>query len=99
MRIEVVYALPERQHRVTLTLPAGARVAAALEAAAGHPPFDGLDLAAAPVGVYGDRVDRNRVLEDGDRLEIYRPLNVDPREARRRRAAAERHGRLSSRRG
>jgi hypothetical protein len=87
LEVEVVFALPRRQHVVTLSLPAGATVADALRAVAGRPPFDRLDLDEAPVGIFGDRVPRDRRLEPRDRVEIYRPLIVDPREARRRRAA------------
>ena len=84
--IEVVYALPRRQHVVSLSLPAGATVADALAAVSARPPFDELDLEGMPVGIFGDRVERSRRLEPHDRLEIYRPLQVDPREARRQRA-------------
>ncbi|MEQ8861630.1 MAG: RnfH family protein [Pseudomonadales bacterium] len=86
VEIDVVYARPERQHRIALVLAPGATVADALAAVAEHEAFSGLDLDAVPVGVFGDRVSRQRVLQSGDRLEIYRPLQVDPREARRRRA-------------
>lgn len=93
LRVDVVYALPDIQHQVSVELPAGATVADALRAAAQHPPFDTLDLAAAAIGVFGDRVERDRPLAPGDRVEIYRPLAIDPREARRRRAAPDRSGR------
>lgn len=85
VEVEVVYALPRQAHRRTLSLPAGATVADALAAVADRPPFDALDLERAPVGVFGDRVARDRPLRPGDRVEIYRPLTIDPREARRRR--------------
>lgn len=84
--IEVAYALPDQQFVIALTLPAGATVADALAAVAALAPFAELDLDAVPVGVFGDRVPRERLLEDRDRVEIYRPLVTDPREARRRRA-------------
>lgn len=84
--IEVVYALPAVQHRVRLSLPAGATVADALAAVAGRVPFDGVDVTTMPVGVFGDRVSGDRRLERGDRVELYRPLQIDPREARRQRA-------------
>jgi len=87
IQVEVVYALRSRQYLERLELPAGATVADALQAVAGRPPFDALDLDAMPVGVFGDRVERDRVLTNGDRVELYRPLEIDPREARRRRAA------------
>jgi putative ubiquitin-RnfH superfamily antitoxin RatB of RatAB toxin-antitoxin module len=87
LQIEVVYALPERQWRVAITLPSGATVADALAAVAEREPFVNLDLANVPVGIYGDQVRREQVLADRDRVEIYRPLPVDPPEARRRRSA------------
>ena len=40
----------------------------------------------APVGIFGERCDRSRVLADGDRVEMYLPLKVDPKAARRQRA-------------
>jgi uncharacterized protein len=87
LRIEVAYALPDRQIVVRVQLPSGATVGDALAAVAMRAPFDAIDIAAAPVGVFGDRCERQRVLADGDRVEIYRPLLIDPREARRLRAS------------
>lgn len=87
IQVEVVFARRDRQCLEQLELGTGATVADALAAVAGRPPFDALDLDAMPVGIFGDRVDRDRVLCNGDRVELYRPLEVDPREARRRRAA------------
>ena len=79
MRVEVVHALAEGAHAVTVTLPAGATVADALAAA-------GFTSRAEKVGIYGKVVPRTARLSDGDRVEVYRPLLVDPKEARRRRA-------------
>ncbi len=78
LRVEVMRARPERLESVALDLPQGATVRVAL-AAAGMP----LDQ---PVGVWGRRVALDARLADGDRVELYRPLCVDPKEARRRRA-------------
>jgi len=78
LRIEVVRACPERQESVVLELEQGATVRMALQAA-GMP----LDQ---PVGIYGRRVALDARLADGDRVEIYRPLRAEPKEARRRRA-------------
>ncbi|MGD8416094.1 MAG: RnfH family protein [Pseudomonadales bacterium] len=86
MHVEVVYALPEHQHRLHLELDAGATVADALRAVQRIPPFDALALEDVPVGIFGRLVSRQQVLGAGDRVEIYRPLKVDPKEARRRRA-------------
>lgn len=90
MHIEVVYALPEIQHRVHLELDSGATVADALAAVGRVPPFHQLNLASVPVGIFGRRVKPADVLQAEDRVEIYRPLLVDPKEARRRRAAGSR---------
>jgi uncharacterized protein len=87
LEIEVAYALPERSFVRRVSLPPGATVADALEAVRGQSPFDALDLNTVPVGIFGDRVERDCKLMRGDRVEIYRLLQIDPREARRRRAA------------
>ena len=84
--VSVVYALPEHATTIKLELPVGATVAEAIarsRIAERHP---GADLARAAVGVFGRRVRRDAVLADGDRVEIYRPLLADPKDARRRRA-------------
>lgn len=87
MHIEVVYALPDKQHRVHLELDSGATVADALAAVGRVPPFLQLNLASVPVGIFGRMVKPADVLQAEDRVEIYRPLLIDPKEARRRRAA------------
>jgi hypothetical protein len=84
LRIEVVHALPEAADAVSLRLPAGATVREALEKAGR------LDLARGKVGIFGRVVSLDARLTDGDRVEIYRPLAIDPKEARRRRAARKR---------
>jgi putative ubiquitin-RnfH superfamily antitoxin RatB of RatAB toxin-antitoxin module len=78
LRIEVVRARPERQETVALELEQGATVRMALQAA-------GMPLE-QPVGIYGRRVALDARLADGDRVEIYRPLRAEPKEARRQRA-------------
>ena len=90
MRVEVAFAAAERQVVVALDVDVGATVEVALRQAARHAAFDGLNLSGMPVGVYGKRVDRGRMLRPGDRIELYRPLLLDPKEARRRRALADR---------
>ncbi len=90
LNVEVVYALSEMAHTANLTLPPGATVAQALALLADREPFASLDLQQLPVGIYGERVDAGRVLADGDRIELYRPLQADPREARRQRLKGRR---------
>lgn len=87
--IEVAYALADRQILVRLTLAQGTTVRqAALQSGLGAQ-FLGLDLTRSPLGIFGKRVaaPEARVLQDGDRVEIYRPLLADPKEVRRQRAA------------
>jgi len=87
MHVEVVYALPQQQHRVHLELAPGATVAQALAAVARLEPFRSLPLETLTLGIYGRIVGLDQLLNPDDRVEILRPLLVDPKEARRRRAA------------
>jgi putative ubiquitin-RnfH superfamily antitoxin RatB of RatAB toxin-antitoxin module len=85
LRVEVIYALPTGEDAVTLRLPAGATAGEAVRASGLLEKHPGLD--ARKIGIYGKVVDPGATLRDGDRVEIYRPLALDPKEARRRRAA------------
>jgi hypothetical protein len=86
LRIEVVYVTREMQDIVRIELEEGASAGDAF-ASSGlqdrHPDviFDGLKL-----GVFGKEVSRDTPLSDGDRVELYRPLVIDPKEARRAKA-------------
>lgn len=88
--IEVVYALPERQALVRVRLPTGSTVDAAIAAARLAEAFNADELTVAEVGVWGRIVNRQERLSHGDRVELYRPLKIDPREARRQLAEAGR---------
>ncbi|MEO8739489.1 MAG: RnfH family protein [Casimicrobiaceae bacterium] len=90
LAVTVVYALRDRATQIALQLPEGATVAQALERsglAALHPEAD---IARCPVGIFGKAVDRQAIIADGDRIEVYRSLVADPKE--RRRARAKRSG-------
>lgn len=84
--VEVVYALPDRQTLLTLTVPAGATVREALVLSGLPAIYPEIDSARNRIGIFGKRVPPDTRLNNGDRVEIYRPLTVDPKEARRRRA-------------
>ena len=86
IRVEVVYATREKVFRNTLCLPDGATLAEALEASGARGKWVDADALEQNVGVFGRRMAPDQVLHDGDRVEIYRPLTIDPMEARRRRA-------------
>jgi putative ubiquitin-RnfH superfamily antitoxin RatB of RatAB toxin-antitoxin module len=85
--IEVAYALPGRQRVVRLPLEQPMSAEQAVHASGLLEEFPELVSQELVLGIYGRRVDAQHVLRAGDRVEIYRPLKVDPRAARRRAAA------------
>jgi putative ubiquitin-RnfH superfamily antitoxin RatB of RatAB toxin-antitoxin module len=87
LRVEVVYATSAVQRRYAVDLEEGATVRTALERSGVLHDFPQIDLTRDRVGIYGRLVALDEVLGEGDRLEILRPLVVDPRAARKRRAA------------
>ena len=92
-RCTVAFGLRERQYLWSVELPVAARIVDALAAARSQAPPD---LAAelfwdcAAVGVFGEPRSRSDSCEDGDRIELYRPLQRDPRARRRERVERER---------
>lgn len=88
MRIEVIYALPRQQWSVELDLPPNSTVQDAI--AASGLPLDPRALQPGCVGVWGRQVGTETRLRDQDRVELYRPLVVDPKNLRRARAAKAR---------
>lgn len=86
MAVDVVLAEPDTARRATLTFVEGMTVAMALEAVSEAPVFAGYDLAEMPAGIFGEVVESGHVLRDNDRVELYRPLRIDPKESRRMRA-------------
>jgi uncharacterized protein len=83
IRIEVAYAEPTRAIVKVYRLAPGSSVADALRLAGLDPDFDAVDLAHSSFGIFGRLTRGEHVLEDGDRIEIYRPLAADPKIARR----------------
>lgn len=83
LKLEVVFALPNRQRLVEIHLDVGATIADAIAASGLHKDFQDVDFSECEVGVWGKPLSRDHVLRDKDRVEIYRPLDMDPREARR----------------
>ena len=84
--VEVAYAEAGRQWVLPVELPAGATVMQAIEASGLMAQVPGLQIDPTRLGVFSRKAAPDQVLEDGDRVEIYRPLSLDPKEARRRRA-------------
>jgi putative ubiquitin-RnfH superfamily antitoxin RatB of RatAB toxin-antitoxin module len=93
MRVEVVYALPEGEDAAVLTLSVGATAGDAVAASglAGRHPE--IDFERCKLGIYGKVASPGHRLAEGDRVEVYRPLALDPKEARRRRAGRARRTR------
>lgn len=85
LSICVCYALAKTQTLVEVCLPAGATVRDAIEASRIVERHPEIDLARAKIGVYGKLKPLDAPLADHDRVEIYRPLIVDPKLARQRR--------------
>lgn len=84
--VEVVYALPEQAYVVPLKVNKTTTIKQAIELSGLLQQFPQIDLNQSKVGIYSSLKELNTVLRDGDRVEIYRKLKVDPKEARRRRA-------------
>lgn len=86
MKIEVAYAGAEAQTLVALQVPEGSVVRQAIELSGLLQLHPEIDLKHSAVGIFGALCSLDRLLEDGDRVEIYRPLRVDPKLRRRQRA-------------
>ena len=86
LRLTVIYSPAPREVREwELELPAGATVLQALEASGIAAEFPALELSAQTLGIWGRKARPDEVLNEGDRIEVYRPLRVDPTVARRER--------------
>lgn len=92
IRIEVVLAMPEQQALVSLVVALGSTLADAIEQSGLSDSFEGFELNAAEVGIFGHKASMEQVLRDGDRVEIYRPLIIDPKEMRRQLARKQAKG-------
>ncbi|MEZ3499510.1 RnfH family protein [Pantoea sp. KPR_PJ] len=84
--VEVVYALPEKQYQRVVTLEEGSTVEQAIVASGLLELRRDIDLNSNKVGVFSRTVKLSDTLQEGDRVEIYRPLIADPKELRRQRA-------------
>ena len=86
LHIQVCYAKTDQQLLHDLTVPAGTTLHEAIKQSGALVAMPEIDLATCRVGVYGKLKALDTVLQEGDRVEIYRPLIADPKESRRRRA-------------
>lgn len=88
IRVEVAYALPEKQKIIELHVEPGTTMYQAAVQSGITEHFEDLDLDKSPMGIFGkaEGNPKKRVLEEGERVEIYRPLKIDPKEVRKARA-------------
>lgn len=94
IEVRIVYARPGQVQEQALDLPTGSSARQALEASSVRSWLEDYPYDPPVIGIYGQRCTLDRILSDGDRIEIYRPLVFDPMESRRRRAIhrKSRHG-------
>lgn len=84
--VSLVCAEPERVFNVDLILPDGATVADAIAESGIRKAWPDVEIREDRVGIFARKASLDTMLRDGDRVEIYRPLKIDPKEARRLRA-------------
>jgi uncharacterized protein len=85
--ITVAYANPERQLEISLCVEPNCTIALAIQRSGLLRQFPEIKLSQTPVGIHGQRAALDDLLYEGARVEIYRPLQIDPKQARRARAA------------
>jgi len=85
--VEVVYALPEEQVIISIEVPKKINIKQAIEKSGIQKKFPEIDLSKNKVGIFGKQTTLDHLLSDRDRIEIYRPLILDPKEMRRKRAS------------
>jgi putative ubiquitin-RnfH superfamily antitoxin RatB of RatAB toxin-antitoxin module len=86
VNVEVAYAKPDEQAIVALAMPEGATLDAAIKASGLLERFPEIALSEINAGIFGVACKLDQLVREGDRIEIYRPLLHDPKEARRQRA-------------
>lgn len=88
--IEVAYALPDEQAVFSLEVPAGCSVKAAIQRSGVLEAYPQIDLSTDSVGIFAVLVGLDEPVSAHDRIEIYRPLQIDPKAQRRERAQRQR---------
>ena len=89
MKIGIAYALPQRQAWFDVEMPEGTTIKEAIERSGILKQFPEIDLEQQKVGVFGKVSKLDAVLNDGDRVEIYRPITCDPKTVPRKAKAAD----------
>lgn len=92
--VEVVYATPTRQQITTLSVLKGCTALQAAQLSGMGKLFPEIDWSNIRLGIFGQLVNPDQLLTAADRVEIYRPLLIDPKESRRQRAHTAKHQRV-----
>lgn len=87
IKVEVAYARPESQSIIALDVEEGLTAEHAVQRSGILEKYPEIDYETCKLGIFGKAIKRDKLLEAGDRVEIYRPLIADPKEVRRQRAA------------
>lgn len=85
--VEVAYALPDKQKIIVLEVDEGVTALDAVRQSGIEQQFADIEPDSAKLGIFGKSVKPEQVLRAGDRVEIYRPLKIDPKASRKERAA------------
>ena len=88
--VEIVFALPDRQLLESVLVTAGETVLDVVTKSGLREAFPEYEIDSLAIGIWGREVQRDQVVKEDDRIEIYRPLELDPREARRQLALSGR---------
>ncbi|MDD2057277.1 RnfH family protein [Pseudomonas sp. GD03860] len=88
LQVEVAYATAEQQWLLTVEVPKGTSLREAVRLSGIAAQVPGLDVEACPLGIFGKVVSdaAQQSVTEGDRIELYRPLLIDPKEVRKQRA-------------
>lgn len=86
IKVEVAYARVDEQRIISINVPMGSTIEAAIKQSGILDIFPEIDLQQQKVGVFSKQRELGDEIHEGDRVEIYRPLTIDPKEARRAKA-------------
>jgi len=83
IEVEIAYALTQNQFLQRITVPSGITVEQAITLSEFDKRFPDIDWVSQKIGIFGKLTTLDAVLRNNDRVEIYRPLQCDPKENRR----------------
>lgn len=86
INVEIAYAKPEKQMLISISVAENCTILEVILQSGMLQAFPEIDLDSANVGIFSTLCSLEKIVENGDRIEIYRPLQTDPKDARRQRA-------------